>query len=142
MQRMKKLLVTAAALLVSITTFAPAIAQNPLDSQPASSLPTFPDALPPFSRAAPDNANSPLYQDLDLLRRDGFAAANEATVTLRVVDKHGATPPDLHGADFALKVNGTPGPRGCIRQHRGPRRWRRWCCWSFRRTSRSYTTSR
>jgi hypothetical protein len=53
-------------------------------------------------------SNPTLYHELDLLRRDGFAAANSATVSLRVIDREGITPPSLQPADFALTVNGKP----------------------------------
>ncbi len=52
--------------------------------------------------------NPTLYHELDLLRRDGFAAANSATVSLRVLDREGFTPPNLQPAEFALVVNGKP----------------------------------
>lgn len=51
-------------------------------------------------------SNPALYHELDLLRHDGFAAARSATVSLRVVDRVGSTPPDLEVSDFALTVNG------------------------------------
>ena len=53
-------------------------------------------------------SNPTLYHELDLLRRDGFAAANEASVSLRVVDHEGVTPPSLQISDFTLTVNGKP----------------------------------
>ncbi|HTD55340.1 MAG TPA: hypothetical protein VK670_08150 [Silvibacterium sp.] len=48
----------------------------------------------------------PLYHELDLLRRDGFAAARSATVSLRVLDREGLTPSGLEAADFTLTANG------------------------------------
>src|SRR5580704_193282 len=51
-------------------------------------------------------SNPTLYHELDLLRRDGFAAADSATVSLRVIDHEGFTPPSLQIADFTLIVNG------------------------------------
>ncbi len=100
-----------AAMLVSGFVAVPVSrAQTPLESQEnQENLPQVPVADPQsaLSRIA-SSEHSPLYQDLDLLRRDGFAGAQEATVSLRVVDKSGRTPPDLRGADFALTVNGTP----------------------------------
>ncbi len=53
-------------------------------------------------------SNSTLYHELDLLRRDGFAAASSATVSLRVLDHAGFTPPSLDASDFTLIVNGKP----------------------------------
>ena len=51
-------------------------------------------------------SNPTLYHELDLLRRDGFAAARSATVSLRVVDRGGFTPLNLQPSDFTLTVNG------------------------------------
>jgi len=48
----------------------------------------------------------PLYHELDLLRRDGFAAARSATVSLRVLGRDGLTPSGLEAAEFTLTVNG------------------------------------
>ncbi|HTW47317.1 MAG TPA: hypothetical protein VMD92_05170 [Acidobacteriaceae bacterium] len=53
-------------------------------------------------------ANPTLYHELDLLRHDGFAAATSATVSLRVLDHGGVTPPGLEASDFTLIVNGRP----------------------------------
>lgn len=53
-------------------------------------------------------SNPTLYRDLDLLRRDGFAAAGSATVSLRVLNHEGFTPSHLERSDFALTVNGKP----------------------------------
>jgi len=55
---------------------------------------------------AQQSAGSNLYHELDLLRRDGFAAAQSATVSLRVVDHEGVIPPGLQPPDFTLIVNG------------------------------------
>src|SRR5271165_6672943 len=65
---------------------------------PGSILQQRTDSTPP---------QSPLYQDLDLLRRDGFAVAEKASVALKVIDKEGATPGNLQVSDFTLIVNGT-----------------------------------
>lgn len=48
----------------------------------------------------------PLYHELDLLRREGFAAASSATVSLRVLDRDGFIPPNLQISDLTLSVNG------------------------------------
>ena len=53
-------------------------------------------------------SNPTLYHELDMLQRDGFAAANSATVSLRVVDRQGFTPLNLRSPDFTLIVNGKP----------------------------------
>ncbi len=57
------------------------------------------------SALAASDASS--YRELDLLRRDGFSAAQSATVSLRVFDASGVTPHNLQSTDFVLKVNGT-----------------------------------
>jgi len=51
-------------------------------------------------------STTPLYHELDLLRRDGFAAAPSATVSLRVLNHDSLTPPGLEPQDFTLTVNG------------------------------------
>jgi len=51
-------------------------------------------------------SNLGLYDELDLLRRAGFAAARSATVSVRVLDRGGFTPPGLEAPDFLLIVNG------------------------------------
>jgi hypothetical protein len=55
-------------------------------------------------------SNPGLYHELDLLRRDGFAAAPSATVSLRVLDRGGFTPNGLEASDFTLTVNGKQRP--------------------------------
>src|ERR1700758_5636523 len=71
-----------------------------------SSRRAFRSSKPPILRRVPTKL--PVYHELDLLRRDGFAAANSATVSLRVLDREGFIPPGLQPADFALVVNGKP----------------------------------
>lgn len=83
-------------------------AQTPLESQANQSLQPAPANPASPVTVVPDH--SPIYQDIDLLRRDGFAGAREATVSLRVMDPRGSTPANLRGQDFALFVNGTPRP--------------------------------
>jgi hypothetical protein len=74
-----------------------------VDLKPGSAL--TPLSSLPQSLAVPPHL--PLYQDLDLLRRDSFIAAQQASVSLSVVDKKGVTPSDLQDSDFTLVVNGT-----------------------------------
>jgi hypothetical protein len=64
------------------------------------------------SHASPDQPAAVLitpntYREIDLLRRDGFSVASQATVSLRVLDKKGTAPLDLKKADITLIVNGT-----------------------------------
>jgi hypothetical protein len=71
--------------------------------------PVTPEGLLKQNQQQQTAGSSPtLYHELDLLRRDGFAAANSATVSLRVLDREGFTPPNLQPAEFALVVNGKP----------------------------------
>jgi len=51
-------------------------------------------------------SNPALYDELDLLRRDGFAVARSATVSMRVLDRGGFTPLGLESSEFSLIVNG------------------------------------
>src|SRR5271170_810561 len=83
--------------------------QTPLEQEPANPTPNpgLPIAGPSLPRDFAKTTQSPAYQDLDLLRRDGFAGAEEASVWLRITDKTGATPADLQISDFTLIVNGT-----------------------------------
>ena len=53
------------------------------------------------------SGNSPAYQEMDLLRRSGFAVARKAAVSLRIIDGNGLTPTGLQPSDFILTVNGT-----------------------------------
>jgi hypothetical protein len=91
-----------AGMLLSAATWAQQIPSNQTVDPAAGSLTPLSSLANPA--AAP---HSPLYQDLNLLRRDGFIAAQQATVSLSVIDKNGVTPSDLHDSDFILIVNGT-----------------------------------
>ncbi|HZZ38819.1 MAG TPA: hypothetical protein VFE06_06795, partial [Acidobacteriaceae bacterium] len=57
--------------------------------------------------AGPGKASLATYKELNLLRRDGFAGADLATVTVRVIDAKGNIPTGLEPRDFQLIVNGT-----------------------------------
>jgi len=106
MRRTAKSLIAAQILLCALGSLFRCQAQTPLESQENQApQPTPASPTSPFA-AVPDH--SPIYQDIDLLRRDGFAGAREATVSLRVIDQRGSTPANLRGQDFALFVNGTP----------------------------------
>jgi hypothetical protein len=49
---------------------------------------------------------SPIYQEMDLRRRSGFAIARKAAISIRIRDKNGSTPVGLQESDFILTVNG------------------------------------
>ena len=71
-----------------------------------------PPAPPPpadqvFRQNPAPASNTPLYHDLNLLRRDDFAAAERASVSLRVTTKDGVTPAPLRDSDYTLMVNNT-----------------------------------
>lgn len=62
---------------------------------------------PQQSAITPTAEQSKTYREMDLLRRDGFAAAKTATISLHVADRKGSVPHDLTDAAFKLTVNGT-----------------------------------
>lgn len=96
-------LLIAAGILLSI----PAYAQIPPEAQ-SNPVPNSIGNIPsPFQQIPPVPPPSPLYRDTDLLRRAGFAEAEEATVSLRIADRNGVTPGNLQLSDFTLIVNGT-----------------------------------
>lgn len=77
-------------------------------SEQSAGHPTAPNVEPLGNSPVPSlkSAHATNYKEIDLLRRDGFAGADQATVTVRVFNKAGASPGDLHPADFDLTVNG------------------------------------
>ncbi|MGI8773354.1 MAG: hypothetical protein ACR2JE_18170 [Acidobacteriaceae bacterium] len=95
-------LLTAAAYAQQIP---PGQSPDPNSAAPANSQ--VPVQIP-LQQSVTTPLPSPIYRDLDLLRRDGFAGAHEASVSVRVVDRYGVTPGNLQSSDFTLIVNGTP----------------------------------
>jgi hypothetical protein len=81
-------------------------AQQPLPDGTGGPL-NSPYATPPRPGTPPDKPHVGVYRDLDLLRRHGFADAEQASVSVRVVDRTGLIPGNLTAADFTLIVNGT-----------------------------------
>ena len=73
-------------------------------ADPTMAVPNGPQAL----EVNPVHSDPRTYRDVDLLRRDGFSVAEQATVSLRLFDKKGVTPAGLQSSDFSLVVNGTP----------------------------------
>jgi hypothetical protein len=100
------LFVVARILLFAPVIIFPCTAQTSAEQAEGQASQT-PLPSPSFQQRPAVPVNSPLYQDMDLLRRRGFAAAEEASVSLRVVDKQGVTPANLQVSDFTLIVNGT-----------------------------------
>jgi hypothetical protein len=82
------------------------------------SLPGLPDgtgspinsanAAVPSHLSDSDKPRTGIYRDLDLLRRNGFSDAQQASLSLRVIDPAGMVPGNLQAPDFTLIVNGTP----------------------------------
>lgn len=99
----------AAAVLLIIPTYGqqapPGQLPDPNSAAPVNSQ--IPVQVP-LQKSVTAPLPSPIYRDLDLLRRDGFAGAREASVSVRVVDRYGVTPANLQASDFTLIVNGTP----------------------------------
>ncbi len=96
----------AVAVALALAASAHSRAQLPVqpDEQPPSGRIELPASEPPQR----DAANKPLFQELDLLRRNDFAHASAASITVRVLDKHGNFVPGLSAADFQVVVNDTP----------------------------------
>jgi len=95
--------VLAAALWTPQT--APGQLADPTIAAPANSRPT-PEEAPVV------HVDPRVYREVDMLRRDGFSVAREATISLRVFDtksgdEKSAAPRDLTIADVTLTVNGT-----------------------------------
>jgi hypothetical protein len=78
---------------------------SPANGAPVTSTPTDPNLLDRL--IAPTAAQSRAYKEMDLLRRDGFSAAQAATVSLHVADKKGVVPRGLTDSAFQVTVNGT-----------------------------------
>jgi hypothetical protein len=57
--------------------------------------------------AVGSSSNTPLYRELDLLRRGGFFEAPETRVSLKIVGKDGVLPSHVETAEYTLIVNGT-----------------------------------
>lgn len=76
---------------------------DPTIASPAGSHPTV-EPAPVFP------VDPRVYREVDMLRRDGFSVAREATVSLRVFEKKGAAVRDLTTSDVTLTVNGTVRP--------------------------------
>jgi hypothetical protein len=87
-----RLVVGLTALLVLGACFTETLGQQPSppDSGPEVAAPTDPNRLDrPFLQTA---EQSRAYREIDLLRRDGFAVAQAATVSLHMADKKGQVP--------------------------------------------------
>jgi hypothetical protein len=86
-------------------------AQQPsLGQATGQSGPPPPDVLPtPVLQTAPvpTPRDKRLFQDIDLLRRDDFEKASEATASVRVIDSHSNPIMGLGQSNFLLTVNGS-----------------------------------
>jgi hypothetical protein len=98
---------------ISIATMAFLAAMARAQQSPYPQLPT-PDSSPlenPQLAARPavgSSSNTPLYRELDLLRRGGFFEAPEARVSLKIIGKDGVLPTHVEAEEYTLIVNGTP----------------------------------
>jgi hypothetical protein len=98
--------------LLSLATAAvllgvPADAQQSLPDGSGGPLNAPLGATVPNQPSKTEKPHTGIYRDLDLLRRHGFADSDQASVSVRVLDRAGLIPGNLQAADFALLVNGT-----------------------------------
>jgi hypothetical protein len=111
-QRSLRLSISALLLLSNPNLISRLIAQTPpqppptLEQQENQSYPH--PQVPTAQLNQPSTAHLVTYRDMDLLRRSGFANADQATVIVRVFDKAGTILSNLQPSDFELVVNGTP----------------------------------
>jgi hypothetical protein len=75
--------------------------------QAQQSTPEVPPTLAAQDAPMPPSRDKLLFEDIDLLRRDDFEKASQATVSLRVVDAHGNPIGGLGQSNFLLTVNRT-----------------------------------
>ena len=92
--------------LIAQTQPQPTPPQPTLEQQENQSYPH--PQVPTAQLNQPSTAHLVTYRDMDLLRRSGFANADQATVIVRVFDKAGTILSNLQPSDFELIVNGTP----------------------------------
>ncbi|WP_353064609.1 hypothetical protein RBB77_02435 [Tunturibacter psychrotolerans] len=95
----------AAMALLAADVCAPQSPNAQLPTPDSPSLENRQLAAPP---TAGSSSNTPLYRELDLLRRGGFFEAPEARVSLKIVGKDGVPPSRIETTEYALIVNGTP----------------------------------
>jgi hypothetical protein len=86
----------------------PLRAQQAVPGQPQDREPTR--QLEPAAQPASSDSNSLAFREIDLLRREGFSTARQATVLLHLQDRRGQQPTSLKPGDFKLLVNGTERP--------------------------------
>ncbi len=84
--------------------------------------PVSPDTQP--IRAADTGVVTPqadrkLFQEVNLLRRNGFERASEATVSLRVIDSHDKRVAGLGESSFLVTINGTVRRAHLVKQPKG-----------------------
>ena len=103
MWRALQLPIVAGILFSSLSHAQPALPGQTTNA--ATNVP--PNFIAPLDPDPPAALRSPLYQELDVLRRTGFSEARGATVSLRITDRDGVTPAGLQSSDLTLIVNGT-----------------------------------
>jgi hypothetical protein len=82
--------------------------QSPYTQLPMQESPLIENPQLAARPASGSSSNTPLYRELDLLRRGGFFEARQASISLKIVSKDGAPPSNVEAAEYALIVNGTP----------------------------------
>jgi hypothetical protein len=96
---------------IAATAFLTAMAcaqQSPYPQLPTPDSPSLENSQLAARPAVGSSSNTPLYRELDLLRRGGFFEAPEALVSLKIVGKDGVLPSHVEAAEYTLIVNGTP----------------------------------
>src|ERR1700722_10313142 len=82
--------------------------QSPNAQLPTPDSPSLENPRLAARSAAGSSSNTPLYRELDLLRRGGFFEAPEARASLKIIGKDGVPPNHVEVAEYTLIVNGTP----------------------------------
>jgi hypothetical protein len=82
--------------------------QSPNAQLPTPDSPSLENPRLAARSAVGSSSNTPLYRELDLLRRGGFFEAPEARASLKIVGKDGVPPNHVEVSEYTLIVNGTP----------------------------------
>jgi hypothetical protein len=93
------------AIVAALACALPLHAQQPITGLPPERQPA--QQLEPAAQPPPSSSNSLAFREADLLRRDGFSEAQQATVLIHLQDRNGQPPPALKPGDFKLLVDGT-----------------------------------
>jgi len=102
---MRSMRVSIAAMMFLAT--AACTAQSPYAPLPTPGLQPLENPQLAARPITGSSSNTPLYRELDLLRRGGFFEAPEARVSLKIVSKNGVLPSHVEAQEYTLIVNGT-----------------------------------